>query len=82
MKRNGCLGVGELALEGNREETADETTLVAVDSALLAVLPTARRCFAMAACEGGGVMLRCVLCCFSALLQQQWRMISYSIMLV
>lgn len=47
MKRNGCLGVGELALDGNREDTTDETTLVAVDSALLVVLPACLRCFAI-----------------------------------
>lgn len=53
MKRNGCLGVGELALEGNREETADDTmlvaTLVATESALLGVLPAVLRCFAIVA---------------------------------
>lgn len=49
MKRKGCLGVGELALDGKRDDTVDDTTLVAVDSALLAVLPAGLRCFAIAA---------------------------------
>lgn len=47
MKRNGCLGVGELALDGKREDTADEATLVAVDSALFVALLAVLRCFAI-----------------------------------